>query len=68
VFADDEGVNVMPVGAVTSVDAYPSIGDHGLIGDLRTAALDTTNGRIDWCCLPRFDSPSAFASPLDGGR
>ncbi len=52
-------------------DAYPLIADHGLIGDLQTAALVTTDGEIDWLCCPRFDSPSIFASLLDrqrGGR
>jgi GH15 family glucan-1,4-alpha-glucosidase len=53
------------------MDAYPLIADHGLIGDLQTAALVTTDGEIDWFCSPRFDSPSVFASLLDrerGGR
>ena len=44
---------------------YPSISDHGLIGDLQTAALVTTDGCVDWFCCPRFDSPSVFASLLD---
>jgi GH15 family glucan-1,4-alpha-glucosidase len=47
---------------------YPDISDHGLIGDLQTAALVDTNGTIDWFCFPRFDSPSVFASLLDGER
>jgi GH15 family glucan-1,4-alpha-glucosidase len=44
---------------------YPAIEDHGLIGDLQTAALVATDGTIDWFCAPRFDSPSIFASLLD---
>jgi GH15 family glucan-1,4-alpha-glucosidase len=53
------------------VDRYPPIAEHGLIGDLQTAALVTTDGTVDWFCCPRFDSPSVFASLLDhdnGGR
>jgi GH15 family glucan-1,4-alpha-glucosidase len=53
------------------VDRYPPIAEHGLIGDLQTAALVTTDGTVDWFCSPRFDSPSVFASLLDhdnGGR
>ncbi len=44
---------------------YPNISDHGMIGDLQTAALVSTDGTVDWFCCPRFDSPSVFASLLD---
>ncbi len=47
---------------------YPPIGDHGLIGDLRTAALVSSEGVLDWFCAPRFDSPSLFAALLDHDR
>jgi GH15 family glucan-1,4-alpha-glucosidase len=47
------------------MDSYPAIDDHGLIGDLQTAALVSTDGTIDWFCAPRFDSPSIFAALLD---
>ncbi len=50
------------------MDPYPLIADHGLIGDLQTAALVSTDGTVDWFCCPRFDSPTVFASLLDHKR
>ncbi|MGZ4775496.1 MAG: glycoside hydrolase family 15 protein [Oryzihumus sp.] len=50
------------------MDDYPLIADHGLIGDLQTSALVSTDGSIDWFCTPRFDSPSMFGALLDHGR
>ncbi|BDM69440.1 glucoamylase [Streptomyces nigrescens] len=47
---------------------YIPIAEHGLIGDMRTAALVGTNGTIDWYCCTRFDAPSVFASILDAER
>ncbi|MEV0297472.1 glycoside hydrolase family 15 protein [Nocardia sp. NPDC050710] len=50
------------------MNAYPPIAEHGIIGDLQTAALVSSAGTIDWWCTPRFDSPSIFASLLDSER
>jgi GH15 family glucan-1,4-alpha-glucosidase len=41
------------------------IANHGVIGDLRTVALVTTDGTIDWYCPSAFDSPSVFGAILD---
>ena len=51
--------------AADRVDPPLSIADHGLIGDLRTAALVGTDGTIDWFCAGRFDAPSVFGALLD---
>lgn len=44
---------------------YLPIESHGVIGDMHTVALIGIDGTIDWCCLPRFDSPSVFGAVLD---
>jgi GH15 family glucan-1,4-alpha-glucosidase len=44
---------------------YPAIEDHGIIGNLRTAALVSTDGTIDFFCPLRFDHATLFASLLD---
>ena len=47
-------------------DRYRAIEDHAVIGDLHAVALVATDGTIDWCCLPRFDSPAVFVFVLEG--
>lgn len=51
--------------------SYKPLREYGIIGDMSSAALVGSDGSIDWCCFPRFDSPSVFAAILDdekGGR
>ena len=45
-----------------------TIEEHGIIGNLETAALVASDGVIDFLCWPRFDSPTVFAGLLDPGR
>ncbi len=52
----------LPIDLAT--ERTPRIEDHALIGDLRTAALVTKDGVLDWLCLPAFDSDACFAALL----
>ncbi|KAJ7841085.1 glycoside hydrolase family 15 protein [Mycena olivaceomarginata] len=47
---------------------YVAIADHGLIGNLHTAAMVSTDGSIESYCIPNFDSPSVFARILDKNK
>lgn len=44
---------------------YQKIDDYGLIGDMRSLALVSKFGSMDYCCLPKMDSPAIFSSILD---
>lgn len=44
---------------------HARIEDYGLIGNLKTVALVSVEGSIDFMCYPTFDSPTVFAKLLD---
>ncbi len=47
---------------------YKRIDDYGLIGGMHGSALVSSDGSIDWCCMPRFDSPALFSRILDSNK
>jgi GH15 family glucan-1,4-alpha-glucosidase len=57
----------MADGGNAGVPPLRSIGDHGVIGDLETAALVARDGTIDYLCWPSLDSATIFADLLDTG-
>lgn len=47
---------------------YPSIGNHAVTGDRRTAVVTAADGTVDWMCLPDYDGASIFSAILDAQR
>jgi GH15 family glucan-1,4-alpha-glucosidase len=44
------------------------IEDYAIVGDMQSVALISTDGSVDWLCLPRFDSEACFAALLGTGH
>src|ERR1700675_1363577 len=45
--------------------SFEPIEKYGVIGNMRSIALVSVNGSIDFLCYPNFDSPTVFAALLD---
>jgi GH15 family glucan-1,4-alpha-glucosidase len=53
------------ISAVGAANRFPPIASYGFLSDCHTGALVSLSGAVEWLCVPRFDSPSAFGALLD---
>lgn len=60
----ERGAGSVIVGMESGIEFHP-IENYGVIGNMRSIALVSTTGSIDFFCYPRFDSPTIFAALLD---
>src|SRR5580698_5270807 len=47
---------------------FQAIENYAVIGNMRSTALVSIEGSIDFLCFPDFDSPTVFAALLDPQR
>src|SRR3954454_19899369 len=59
-------VSIDASGYADAVRDEVRIEDYGLLGDTRTAALVSSDGSVDWLCVPRFDGEPVFGLVVGG--